>query len=307
LVIKIGTCGWSRLYQALPPSEREGRPEIGAYSEHYPAVEVNSSFYRFHRLGTYEGWRGEARPGFDFTLKCHRSVSHEERLRPTERALEGLERMDEAGKALGSRALLIQTPGSLEAGEGTFRDADGLFSKADVGMQLAWETRGESWWEEEGAGRELARLLERHGVVHVTDPLKSSPVHLTETAYFRLHGLPGYDLKYTYRNRELLRLYGLLKECEEGVETVYAFFNNYAMYRDGASAGPPRRRGASPLPLRAQGGWLRAPGLRGLARHEKFVGGLRGMVLLGRPRREREAQGGAGRDRGGRVRGARGA
>ncbi len=139
--------------------------------------------------------------------------------------------MDEAGKALGSRALLVQTPGSLEAGEGTFRDADGLFLKADVGTQLAWETRGESW-EEEGARRELARLLERHGVVHVTDPLKSGPVHITETAYFRLHCLPGYDLKYTYRNRELLRLHRLLEKYEEGVNTVYAFFNNYTMYRD---------------------------------------------------------------------------
>ncbi|MFQ6076990.1 MAG: hypothetical protein ACE5Z5_12830 [Candidatus Bathyarchaeia archaeon] len=47
VTIKIGTCGWARLYQAVPASERRGKSNLQAYAEHYPVVEVNSSFYKF--------------------------------------------------------------------------------------------------------------------------------------------------------------------------------------------------------------------------------------------------------------------
>ena len=37
----------------MPPSERRRRTNLLAYADRYPAVDVNSSFYRFHRTGTY--------------------------------------------------------------------------------------------------------------------------------------------------------------------------------------------------------------------------------------------------------------
>ena len=232
MTIKIGTCGWARLYLAMPSSEREGKSILQVYAEHYPVVEVNSSFYNFHRISTYEKWREETPPDFQFTLKCHQSVSHKEGLRPTDKALESLRSMVERGKACGARVLLIQTPRSLRAEESVFRDADHLFERAETEeMTLAWETRGKSWIEKE-ARRKLAKLLDKHKVVHVTDLLKHDPVIVTDTAYFRLHGLPGYNLRYTYTNHELRELYNKLEAYEEEVETVYVFFNNYAMYRD---------------------------------------------------------------------------
>ena len=100
-MIKIGTCGWARLYQAVPLSERKGKSILQAYAEHYPVVEVNSSFYNFHRIGTYRKWREETPPDFEFTLKCHQSISHEERLKPTDKALESLRDMVERSKACG--------------------------------------------------------------------------------------------------------------------------------------------------------------------------------------------------------------
>lgn len=136
------------------------------------------------------------------------------------------------GKACGARVLLIQTPGSLKAEEDVFRDAGHLFERAETGeMALAWETRGKSWIGKE-ARRKLAELLDKHKIVHVTDPLKLDPVFVTDVAYFRVHGLPGYNLKYTYTNHELLELHRKLKAYEDEAETVYVFFNNYVMYRD---------------------------------------------------------------------------
>jgi hypothetical protein len=32
VAIKIGTCGWARLYQSVPPSEREEKSNLQAYA-----------------------------------------------------------------------------------------------------------------------------------------------------------------------------------------------------------------------------------------------------------------------------------
>ncbi len=232
MTIKIGTCGWARLYQAVPPSERAGKSTLQAYAERYPVVEINSSFYNFHRISTYRKWREATSPDFEFTLKCHQSVSHKERLKPTDEALESLRSMVERGKACGARVLLIQTPGSLGAENNVFSDADQLFERAKMKeTPLGWEIRGKSWTAKK-ARQKLAKLLDEHKIVHVTDPLKLDPVFVTDIAYFRLHGLPGYNLRYTYTNYQLQELYTKLKAYEDKVETIYTFFNNYAMYRD---------------------------------------------------------------------------
>lgn len=66
MTIKIGTCGWTRLYQAMPPLERREKSILQTYAEHYPVVEVNSSFYNFHQTTTYKKWREETPPDFEF-------------------------------------------------------------------------------------------------------------------------------------------------------------------------------------------------------------------------------------------------
>ncbi len=245
-MILIGTCGWSRLYQALPPSRRRGRSVLQAYADLFPVAEVNSSFYRFHRVETYRRWREEVPESFEFTIKCHRSITHEERLRATETALGNMQKMAEAAEACGAEALVLQTPASLRAGEKTLREAERFFERAERGgTSLAWETRGESW-EGEEARRALRELLERYGIVHVTDPFKIEPVALGEFTYFRLHGLPDYNLRYTYTNGQLLHLYKLLKGYERKTGRVYVLFNNYAMYRDAERLQALHREGELP-------------------------------------------------------------
>jgi len=61
--------------------------------------------------------------------------------------------------------------------------------------------------------------------------MKLDPLQVSEVVYFRLHGLPGYNLRYSYTNSQLEELQRRLKRFEDA-ERVYVFFNNYAMYRD---------------------------------------------------------------------------
>ncbi len=228
-MILVGTCGWSRIYEFLHPS-RLKVGELKAYSEVFKAVEVDSSFYRFHRPETYRGWRMSVPEGFEFTLKCHRSITHEAMMRPSDEALRGMERMVEAARACGAGILLLQTPASLRACRESFKNLTEFFERvADGEIRLAWEPRGGSW--ESGDGLKFLReSLERFNVIHVVDPLKGSPAWMGDTLYFRLHGLPGYNLEYSYANRELEALREKVKPLAE--RRVYIFFNNYAMYRD---------------------------------------------------------------------------
>ncbi len=229
-MLKVGTCGWTRVYQAFPKSE--GESLLQSYARHFPVVEINSSYYKYHKVSTYKKWKEETPDGFEFTVKCHKFISQRPKLEPTGEMLRSFQRVVEGAKACNAKAILIQTPKSLRATDEVLNKAEEFFKSIDPrGIPVVWETRGESW-EKNESRRKLALMLEKCGITHVTDLLKIDPAFVEDIAYFRLHGLPGYNLKYTYANSELRRLYEKAREYDGKVKTVYIFFNNYAMYRD---------------------------------------------------------------------------
>ena len=65
-------------------------------------------------------------------------------------------------------------------------------------------------------------------ITHVVDPLKEKPINVTDFSYFRLHGLPGYNLRYKYTDEDLRNL----KKIVEEYENPYVFFNNLSMCED---------------------------------------------------------------------------
>ena len=52
-------------------------------------AEINSSFHRSHRVEVYRRWAAQTPPGFRFSVKLPRSITHDGRLR---RAREPLRR-----------------------------------------------------------------------------------------------------------------------------------------------------------------------------------------------------------------------
>jgi len=79
--MRIGTAAWS-----LPLRLSERFPGEGQHLQRYARVlnctEINSSFYRSHRIETYERWAALTPADFRFAVKLPRSVSHEARLTP---------------------------------------------------------------------------------------------------------------------------------------------------------------------------------------------------------------------------------
>jgi uncharacterized protein YecE (DUF72 family) len=109
--IRIGCAGWG-----LPSAKAGAFPSPGTHLERYvrvlPAVEVNSSFYRPHRRETWERWAASVPPGFRFSVKVPRQITHFRRLREADPALdELLGQVSGLGPKLGP--LLVQLPPSF--------------------------------------------------------------------------------------------------------------------------------------------------------------------------------------------------
>ena len=185
--VAIGCAGWS-----IPGQHRDlfgdGDSVLARYATRFPVVEVNSSFYRSHRQGTYVRWAESVPATFRFSVKMPRTISHELGLRGAGPALDRF--LDEAA-GLGAKlgAYLLQLPPShrldLRVASTFFRM---LRRRSDA--PLACEPRHASWFTPEATA-----LLERYAVARVTaDPpiaAASDPAgRASRWSYWRMHGTP---------------------------------------------------------------------------------------------------------------------
>ena len=232
MAILLGTCGWS--YQewvgAFYPNNRIAK--LPFYSRIFNSVEVDSSFYRAPSKSMIAGWIRATAPGFKFSLKIPKIVTHDKHLKNAEKELFAfVELMEPVARAGKLGCLLLQLPPSF-----TFRERNSLESFFDLlpeYIHFAVEFRHESWNKEE-----TWALLRKYNIANtITDsPIKflSKPIITTTThAFVRWHG-QGKDVWYdhTYSEDELRPWIGSLDDIEAKVPVVYAYFNNH--YHAGA-------------------------------------------------------------------------
>ena len=74
--IHIGTAGWS-----IPKQHAFEFPSAGThlsrYSQNLNCTEINSSFYRSHRLSTWAKWADSVPNDFRFSVKAPKTITHE--------------------------------------------------------------------------------------------------------------------------------------------------------------------------------------------------------------------------------------
>ena len=109
--MRIGTAGWSIPRDEAASFAGDGQ-QLDRYSRVMNCCEINSSFYRSHRLETYQRWASQTPADFRFSVKLPRSITHEARLRRARAPLQAfLAEVAGLGDRLG--ALLVQLPPSL--------------------------------------------------------------------------------------------------------------------------------------------------------------------------------------------------
>nr|WP_283243494.1 DUF72 domain-containing protein [Corallococcus exiguus] len=117
------------------------------YARVLPAVEINSSFYRPHRPGTYARWRDSVPETFRFAVKVPKVITHELRLRDAREPLERF--LGEAGHLEAKLGcLLVQLPPSLQHERETAR-AFFQSLRERTAVDVVCEPRHRTWFTDE--------------------------------------------------------------------------------------------------------------------------------------------------------------
>jgi len=153
-VTRVGTAGWS-----IPRAEAAKFPGVGSHLARYARVlncaEINTSFYRSHRYEVYARWAAQTPPGFRFSVKVPRAITHMQRLRASRGALaQFISEVSGLGDRLG--VLLVQLPPSLAFEPRQVRIFFNLLSTLFDGAVVC-EPRHASWFET-AADRLLVKL-----------------------------------------------------------------------------------------------------------------------------------------------------
>lgn len=215
----VGTSGWTYnhwrgpFYPYVGPSTRW----LEFYAERFNTVELNATFYRPIREQTFMNWYARTPPGFVWSVKISRYITHTRRLldaqEPFERFISALSPLREK---LGP--ILIQLPPSLGFDQPRFEAFGRILPK---GMQFTIEARHPAWLTDEA----LAALRDHHIAWCISDTAGRYPYREAVTAdfiYIRLHGSQSlYASDYTEPE-----LHAWSEKIRAWNQDTYVYFDN---------------------------------------------------------------------------------
>jgi uncharacterized protein YecE (DUF72 family) len=220
--IFIGCAGWT-----LPKSAAEAFPGEGShlqrYAARFPAVEINSSFYRPHRPATYARWAESVPEDFRFSVKVPKQITHALRLQLTGNVLENfLGEVGELGAKLG--CLLVQLPPSL-AFDADVVDTFFTTLRDATTTPVVCEPRHATWFTSQAD-----MLLKHHRIARVAaDPARvpaaAQPGGYARLAYYRLHGSP----RTYYSSYDDAYLTALAAQLRAAKHSTWCIFDNTAL------------------------------------------------------------------------------
>jgi uncharacterized protein YecE (DUF72 family) len=238
--ILVGTSGYSYEDWVGPfyPAGTARGDFLALYAKEFPAVELNFSYYRQPDARTLEGMLAATPSSFLFTLKAHRSMTHEigdTWEKDIERFRQGTRPLADSGRLA---AVLLQFPYSFAYSPGSRTRLAELCARLE-GLPLAVEFRKSEWTRpsvEQGLRERGAAL------VSVDEPelsgLPAAAVRVTaDFAYIRFHGRNAaawwtgdstsrYD--YLYSGEELAPWAERVQAILSRVRLLLVFFNNHA-------------------------------------------------------------------------------
>lgn len=229
--IRIGCAGWS-----LPKEHADAFPAEGTHLERYaarfPAVEINSSFYKPHRSTTYTRWADSVPEPFRFSVKVPKVATHERRLTGVEDVLDSfLAEATQLGDKLGP--LLVQLPPSLAFSADVAKAFFAALRERFDGA-VALEPRHPSWFEPSSE-----KLITKHRIARVAAdpavvPAAGEPGGWDGLVYYRMHGSP----KIYYSEYPEAYLESLAKTLTRAAKSseVWCIFDNTAAFAATANA-----------------------------------------------------------------------
>ncbi|MGQ9778643.1 MAG: DUF72 domain-containing protein [Bacillota bacterium] len=221
--IRIGCAGWS-----IPRAYQEEFPAAGThlqrYAARFPAVEIDSSFYRAHARSTYERWAASTPEGFRFAVKLPRTVTHTGGLATLGPLEEFLAQVAGLGPKRGP--LLVQLPPRLAF---VSARAENFFTylRERFAGPVVCEPRHETWFGPEAEEVFRAFRVARAAVDPAPVPAAAAPGGWPGLVYYRLHGSPRMYYS-AYSPSYLGALAERLLAARADKAEVWCIFNNTA-------------------------------------------------------------------------------
>jgi uncharacterized protein YecE (DUF72 family) len=217
----VGTSGWhyDHWRDDFYPKGMAKSGWLEFYSHYFPTVELNNSFYHLPSEKAFIGWRDASPPGFVFSVKVSRFITHIKRLKDTEEPVANfLSRARLLKGKLGP--LLYQLPRNMKRDDRLLED----FLKILPGdVRHVFEFRHTSWFDDG-----VFDLLRRYNIsfcIYDMPDFNTPVIATSDIAYIRFHGrihLYGG----CYSDGELGGWARKIKEL--GSKAVFAYFNNDA-------------------------------------------------------------------------------
>jgi len=182
MAIWVGTSGYNypEWRGSFYPEKMATTKMLAFYAERLSTVEINYTFYHSPKPDILAGWSRQTPPGFRFTLKAPKRITHDARLRD---CAESLKYFVDTAATLGSKLgmLLFQLPPFFKKDLAVL---DGFLGGFPPETRAAFEFRHSSWLSDDV----FERLRARNLTLCIADSEKmTTPVEITaDHGYFRL-------------------------------------------------------------------------------------------------------------------------
>ncbi len=217
--LHIGTGGWD--YFRVPDSDR-----LKAYSSVYDFVEVNSTYYRVPRPASVTSWRRRVPSGFEFAVRCPRSLVERYRLEMNSATGRIIDSMEKICRYLKASTFTISVSKPVVEDKDLAQKLDSLISRISFeDVKVAVEFRGSE------PSKDVLEILDDHGALHCVDISREDPKVESNVLYSRLFG-KGPDNIYEFDDDELKEI--ATKAKAPKFEKSILAFHGVRMHRDAA-------------------------------------------------------------------------
>jgi uncharacterized protein YecE (DUF72 family) len=228
--ILIGTSGWvyKEWNERFYPKGTKDKDKLGYLAQHFPTVEINSSFYRMPTKAVFTVWHERAPEEFIFSLKFPRYITQMKKLILDEQSKSYINDFIKNSKALNNQlgAVLIQLPPNfgydLERLAAFIKYLLSYAKKSKYKADFCIEFRNDTWFNDD-----VFNLMRKYNIGFVIADSSVWPqdkVFTADFSYIRFHG-PVEMFASSYANRQLDRWAEFIVS-QRNIKRVYVYFNN---------------------------------------------------------------------------------